>query len=97
MGRKQAYVPHECEWSTVSARRPCSICAGIDACHRETDGAFARCTRSPSDWPIVGGGWLHRIQSEVSEIAGDELGLAALESGALPYPGPTGPAARDIQ
>lgn len=73
MGRKQAYVPHECEWSTVSTRTPCPICAGVDACHRETDGTFARCARSPSDWPIVGGGWLHRIENETVELASDAL------------------------
>lgn len=64
MARTQAIVSRECDWSTVSARMPCPICAGVDACHRDADGCFARCSRSPSDWPIVGGGWLHRIESD---------------------------------
>lgn len=77
MARTRTYLSHECEWSSVSARKPCPVCAGVDACHWEVDGSFARCARNPSDWPIVGGGWLHRIEEQLASAA-----VASAEAGA---------------
>jgi hypothetical protein len=51
----------QAEWQTVSREEPCAICAGESGCSVDSDGEFARCLTTPSEWPIVSGGWLHRV------------------------------------
>src|SRR5690606_24927518 len=49
------------EWITVSARRVCPICGGSLTCQIQSGGAFAACSKNPSDWPMTSGAWLHRV------------------------------------
>jgi hypothetical protein len=56
---------NECEWLPVSDRSPCTLCAGVDRCYRALDGGFARCSRLPSEWPLLSGGWLHRTELDI--------------------------------
>jgi len=81
MARISAYAAHDWEWLVVSSRRPCSVCGGADTCHRASEGGFARCVRRPSDWPIVGGGWVHRLTPEARP-----LGALADEKGDVRFP-----------
>ena len=48
-------------WQGVSAKRPCPVCGGSQGCFVHDDDAFASCSQSPSEWPLVNGAWLHRI------------------------------------
>ena len=54
-------------WVDVSSAEPCSICGGTTTCSVHEDGEFGRCLEVVSDWPIVTGGWLHRIESRMGE------------------------------
>ncbi len=49
------------EWTFVSVKHPCAICAGHDGCRRGFDDEFACCTRVSSEWPLSAGGWVHRV------------------------------------
>lgn len=52
----------DAEWKLVSKKNPCPICESAEGCHRDMEGAFACCTRRPSDWPLTSGEWLHRVE-----------------------------------
>jgi len=54
----------EIEWTVVSVKHPCTICAGYDGCCRGSDDEFACCTQVPSEWPLVAGGWVHRVSRD---------------------------------
>jgi hypothetical protein len=49
------------EWVDVSFDCPCRICGAVQGCTSMSDDDFARCLEQPSDWPLVTGGWLHRV------------------------------------
>ena len=66
MTRVSRSVALEPEWDGVSAEHPCAICGGPTVCRRHVDDPFASCTRTPSDWPLTNGGWLHRVEVEAS-------------------------------
>jgi hypothetical protein len=55
------------EWVEVSSAQSCPICGGSSQCAVHEDGEFVRCLAVVSDWPIVTGGWLHRIESRMGE------------------------------
>jgi hypothetical protein len=52
-------------WEEVSPDRPCPRCGGDSGCSLLADGEFARCMSRVSQWPVAGGGWLHRVESLV--------------------------------
>jgi len=41
---------------------PCPICDACSDCTRLQTGEFAHCTRTVSEWPVLDGGWLHRLE-----------------------------------
>jgi hypothetical protein len=47
-------------WEEVSAERPCACCGASVGCSILADGEFLRCLSEVSQWPVSGGGWLHR-------------------------------------
>jgi hypothetical protein len=51
----------EVEWTFVSPKRPCVVCAGADGCRRGFEDEFAVCTQVASEWPLSAGGWVHRV------------------------------------
>ena len=51
-------------WIEVSVVEPCPACGGVNECSVHEDGEFARCLNVVCDWPVVSGGWLHRIESQ---------------------------------
>jgi hypothetical protein len=52
----------EVEWFVASPSRPCPVCQAISGCCIRADGEFACCMRTVCDWPVVTGGWLHRLE-----------------------------------
>jgi hypothetical protein len=56
------------EWIDVSPDRPCAFCGALEGCGAMRDGSFARCVKQPSEWPLVTGGWLHRVEVRVEQI-----------------------------
>ncbi len=55
-------------WIEVSSAKPCPACDGITECSVHEDGEFARCLNVVCDWPVVSGGWLHRIERGAVEM-----------------------------
>ena len=56
-------------WVEVSSVQPCPICGGTSQCAVHEDGEFARCLEVVCDWPLVTGGWLHRLNTRGVEAA----------------------------
>ena len=48
-------------WTEASAQRPCPVCRAERGCSVIEGGEFARCMHATSRWPVLGGGWLHRL------------------------------------
>lgn len=63
MTRVSRSLAPDAEWNGVSAERPCAICGARTVCRRHANDAFASCTHKPSDWPLVNGAWLHRVDA----------------------------------
>ncbi len=55
------------DWTTVSEQHPCAICGAHDRCRRGFADEFACCLRTVSDWPLITGGWVHRLDPVQSE------------------------------
>ncbi len=51
------------DWKMVSHERPCPVCGADDACSVHTEDPFACCARSPSEWKLTNGSWLHRVHA----------------------------------
>jgi hypothetical protein len=64
------------EWTFVSAKHPCPICAGKEGCRRSVDDDFACCTRASSVWPLSSGGWVHRVSHFSRAADGADLGVS---------------------
>ena len=62
MARYAAASAHVPEWVEVSSAEPCSMCGRTSRCAVQEDGEFGRCFEVVSDWPVVTGGWLHRLE-----------------------------------
>jgi hypothetical protein len=60
MGRIGGAVLDAPVWEDVSAERPCPRCAARSGCSLLAEGEFVRCLSEVSQWPVTGGGWLHR-------------------------------------
>jgi hypothetical protein len=61
--------PEDVEWFVVSPPRPCPVCRATSGCSIRADGEFACCMRTVCEWPVVTGGWLHRLeQSGAAEV-----------------------------
>jgi hypothetical protein len=56
------------DWTSVSAKYPCSICGGCNRCGRSSGDEFASCVRTASDWPLTTGGWVHRLGNLVFAV-----------------------------
>jgi hypothetical protein len=67
MARYGSAVVVASEWIDVSPDQPCSVCGGVEACAAMRDEAFARCMEQQSEWPLIVGGWLHRVQVGVEQ------------------------------
>ena len=65
MWRQASSSTLQSEWQAVSRDQPCGICGAHNRCSLGADGEFACCLTTPSEWPIVSGGWLHRVVVEV--------------------------------
>ena len=63
MARYSPAVLDASDWIDASSAHPCPICYGIGGCSTLRDTGFARCEEQPSEWPLVVGGWLHRIEA----------------------------------
>ena len=61
MRRHRSVSAVEVEWTFVSVKHPCHICAGHEGCRSSCDDEFACCTRLSSEWPLSAGGWVHRV------------------------------------
>ncbi len=48
-------------WEDVSSEQPCRQCGATSGCSVLADGEFVRCLKVISQWPVAGGGWLHRV------------------------------------
>lgn len=64
----------EVEWTLVSVKRPCTICGGHHGCRRGFADEFACCTRVFSEWPLMAGGWVHRLELEMDDDAALDAG-----------------------
>jgi hypothetical protein len=72
-------------WTEASVRRPCPVCGAPGACAVIEGDEFARCMHTQSRWPVLGGGWLHRLTLRPEEPGAELVGLLAA--------GPAGPGA----
>ena len=66
MLRRKVVSGIEVEWTLVSAKLPCTTCGGQHGCRRGFAGEFACCTQVHSEWPLMAGGWVHRLDVEGS-------------------------------
>ena len=48
-------------WLEVSPAQPCRICGAASECTILESREFARCSKAVSEWPVLDGGWLHRL------------------------------------
>jgi hypothetical protein len=64
--RRQPLKQSEVEWTKVSPKHPCIVCAGHAGCLRGVDDEFACCSHVPSEWPLSAGGWVHRVEREAA-------------------------------
>ena len=55
----------EREWLAVSRGQPCPICGAQTGCSVAPDEEFVCCMSSPSEWPVITGGWLHRTPATI--------------------------------
>ena len=71
MSRYTRTVGDRLEWREVSALQPCPVCKATRDCSVMENGEFARCTTTVSQWPVLTGGWLHRLEdAEVPALVG---------------------------
>lgn len=63
MLRRKVVSGVEVEWTLVSVKRPCMVCGGHNSCRRGFAGEFACCTQIHSEWPLMAGGWVHRLDA----------------------------------
>ena len=49
------------EWVEVSPDDPCPVCDAVDGCKVCEDRTFACCMNVICEWPVITGGWLHRL------------------------------------
>ena len=47
-------------WMDVSPACRCRICGALSECAMLESGDFVLCRQTISEWPMLGGGWLHR-------------------------------------
>jgi hypothetical protein len=58
-------------WSDVSLAEPCRVCGAISGCMVLESREFVRCANTVSEWPVLDGGWLHRL--DVTVLTSAEL------------------------
>jgi hypothetical protein len=86
MLRNRKAVVDASEWVNATMEWPCRICGATDGCSSLADDTFARCLEQPSEWPLVVGGWLHRLEL----VAGPGPVIGRDASGRPRAAGPTG-------
>lgn len=59
----------EPEWVGASPQRPCPVCAATDGCRTMASDDFVCCLRIVCDWPVVTGGWLHRLDERGASVS----------------------------
>ena len=64
MSRYSTFVD-ELQWLEVSPAEPCVVCGAISECTVLESREFARCSQTVSEWPVLDGGWLHRLDAVV--------------------------------
>ena len=70
MVRYVAVVNDAPVWNEASAKRPCPCCGAVSGCTVTADGQHVRCLTEVSQWPLAGGGWLHRVDDLQRELVG---------------------------
>ena len=63
MRRYGAAVVDVTKWVDVTDKSPCEVCGATSRCSVMRDERFVRCAEQPSEWPLVIGGWLHRVDT----------------------------------
>lgn len=64
--------PAEEQWRAVSEKNPCPICQSVRGlCSGNLDESFVSCSRTPSDWLLTTGSWLHAFPPP-AELAGNQ-------------------------
>ena len=62
MSRRMSAVVEVPEWESVTREQPCPICGAPAGCEvLAEEQVFVRCLATASEWPVLGGGWLHRL------------------------------------
>jgi hypothetical protein len=61
----------DAEWTFVTATNPCQICGACEGCRSGFEGQFACCMHQCSQWPLLPGGWLHRLEAQIADAFGD--------------------------
>ena len=62
MSRYSVSLVEELLWVEVSPDRPCRVCDAVRVCATLESGEFAHCSATVSEWPVLDGGWLHRLE-----------------------------------
>jgi hypothetical protein len=55
------------DWDDVTPHAPCPICGHPSDCKRSRSTDFASCAHEASEWPLTNGGWLHHVETSISE------------------------------
>jgi hypothetical protein len=65
-------------WVDVSPACPCRVCGAVSKCMVLESGDFVLCRQGVSEWPMLGGGWLHRVVPRSLQNWESEQGRAAV-------------------
>lgn len=57
-------LTNEADWESVTLQRPCPVCSSTQGCSTHSR-SFVSCERTPSQWPMTTGTWLHRVELTV--------------------------------
>ena len=81
MRRNAHALTIEADWEGVTSDHPCPVCAGSRGCSTHSN-AFVSCERTPSQWPLTTGAWLHRLESSAEAVPAESTSRATPESAA---------------
>jgi hypothetical protein len=78
-------------WVDVSPAWPCPVCGAVSKCTMLASDDFVLCRQGISEWPMLGGGWLHRfmprpLQTRDPEQEREAEGLLGVPREALSVP-----------
>jgi hypothetical protein len=69
MSRSSVAFQDQLLWVEVSLAQPCRVCGAISVCTILESGEFAHCSVTVSEWPVLDGGWLHRLDVSSTQPA----------------------------